>query len=453
MKTLIFTIILLLLAISSYSQSRIISYEEAIKIATDQNLLIQREENQLDIIRSEKQESVGRYLPSVSARGNADQTSGRQFDLTSGQVVTQTSQRLGVEANVNLLLFDGFNRLNSVKQAQNNFLAQQHNKERIKQQVVFLTTQQYLQILLDKELIKIAEQNVEEQKILRERLKEFSDVGNVPITDFYTQDAEVKRLEMVLIEAENKLLADKALFSATLFFDPATEFELLEPQWADGKPIVENLSIEQLYNLSLQNRRDLKQQDLLAKSGSLAVKIARSRLLPSVSAYYNYGTGYSSVYKIPDPNNSEERVLVPLNTQLFSDNIYSSVGLTMSIPIFNNFRTRALISRNKNLSDNQELITEELKRTIFTEVQAAHLDYKAMTRRYEAAIINTNAAKIAFEAQKERFSVGLGNLLEYNAANTNFIRSQSELVQAQFSVSFQKVILDFFTGTLAMNNE
>ncbi|CAN5170077.1 TolC family protein [soil metagenome] len=450
MKKFYFLLLFIISFLNLQGQSLIISYEEAVRTALEQNLLIKQENNRLDIFRTDKMETMGMYIPSVSLNSNADQTSGRQFDLTSGQLVTQTSQRLSMSVNASLVLFNGFNRVNSIKQAQYNFQAQQNNKERIKQQVVFLTTQQFLQVLLDEELLKIAEQNLKEQQVLRERLKEFSDVGTVPITDFYNQDAEVKRLEMVLLEAQNTLLSDKALLAQTLQLDPKINFSLEIPDWMGPQLQFENLDLSNLYDQALQNRLDYKQQNLLTASQSLDINIARGRLLPNLRAYYNYGTGFSSVYQRVDPETGI-RDVVPLGDQLFSDNLYSSVGVVLGIPILNNLSTRANIARARRLTDNQELVAEDLRRTIFTEVQAAYLDYNAMTQRHEAAEIMKKAADLAFDAQKERFSVGLGNLLEYNAANTAFVRGQSELVQAHYSLAFQKTILDYFTGVMMVD--
>ncbi|MDQ3392802.1 MAG: TolC family protein [Bacteroidota bacterium] len=438
--------------IFAQSQTTIVSYDEAVKLALEQNLLIKREENQLNIFRADKLETQGRFIPSVSLNGNADQTSGRQFDLTSGQLVTQTSQRLSMGVNASLVLFDGFNRINSIKQAQYNFQAQQNSRDRIKQQVVFLTTQQFLQVLLDKELVKIAAQNLEEQKILLERLKEFSDVGTVPITDYYNQNAAVKRLEMELLQAQNQLLSDKAIFAQTIQFDPKSDFTLKEPVWVEKKSQLDQFNLFELYELALENRKDFKQQNLITSAENLNIRIARGQLLPSLSAYYNYGTGFSSVYKREDPETKLFDV-VPLADQLFSDNLFSSFGVSLRVPILDNFSTRARISRAKNFAENQQLVAEDLKRTIFNEVQGAYLDYNAMTDRYEAAEETIQAAELAFNAQKERFAIGLGNLLEYTAANTALVRGQSELVQAQFSLAFQKSILDYYTGTLAINQD
>jgi outer membrane protein len=433
------------------AQTISITYNDAVKMALEQSLLIKREENQLDIFRADKLEASGRYVPSVGLNGNADQTSGRQFDLTSGQLVTQTSQRLSMGVNASLVLFDGFNRINSIKQAQYNFQAQQNNSERIKQQVVFLTTQQFLQVLLDEELKKIAAQNLNEQKILLERLKEFSDVGIVPITDYYNQNAEVKRIEMVLLQAQNQVLVDKAILAQNLQLDPTLDFTLQEPTWMEEQLQVESINLNSLYELAIANRKDYKQQNLLSTSEDLNLKIERGQLLPTLVAYYSYGTGFSSVYRRMDPE-TEVFDVVPLGEQLFSENLFSSFGVQLRVPILNNFSTRARISRAKNLSENQQLLSEDLRRTIFNEVQGAFLDFNAMTEQYEAAKSTISAAELAFNAQKERFTVGVGTLLEYNAANTAYIVGQSEMVQAQYSLAFQKSILDYFTGTLYLEN-
>jgi outer membrane protein len=58
------------------------------------------------------------------------------------------------------------------------------------------------------------------------------------------------------------------------------------------------------------------------------------------------------------------------------------------------------------------------------------------------------AAEAAYNIQKERYDVGVGNLVELSRSTGTFVDAAGSRAQAQYTLLFQKVILDYFTGVL-----
>src|SRR5690606_30092786 len=123
-------------------------------------------------------------------------------------------------------------------------------------------------------------------------------------------------------------------------------------------------------------------------------------------------------------------------------------GMQLSIPIFNNLRTRASVQRSLQLYNNSQLALEDLERSIFTEVQTAVANFKAAQQRVIFADAQLKAAEKALEVERERFRLGTGTLIELNRANASFVQARSEDIQADYTLIFQKTALDYYRGVL-----
>src|SRR5690606_16048518 len=131
-----------------------------------------------------------------------------------------------VSANIqgSVMLFNGFNRINTFKQASNQFRAQTSLVKRAEQEVVYQVATQYLQVLLDQELLRIAEENHRVQKVVLDQLSAQVALGARAEADLYTQDAQVKNLQVMALQAQVTLENDKALLAQTLQLDPQVPF-------------------------------------------------------------------------------------------------------------------------------------------------------------------------------------------------------------------------------------
>ncbi|MEL6537325.1 MAG: TolC family protein, partial [Bacteroidota bacterium] len=80
------------------------------------------------------------------------------------------------------------------------------------------------------------------------------------------------------------------------------------------------------------------------------------------------------------------------------------------------------------------------------------LDFETFQQSLTAAQAQLLAAEKAFEIQKERFELGNTDLLTFNQSNTNLVRSQAELISAEYQLMFQQLLLDYFVGRLDVDS-
>jgi len=432
----ILTAIVMLSALSAQAQQIELTYEAAVQTALEQNIVLKTQENQMELARAQRAQARGEFGPTVSASLNAWESNGNTFIQQDLKTINTISDNMYGSLNSNLNLFSGFSQINKLKAYNANFEAQQDLVKRTAQDVVFQVTNQYLQVLLDAKLREIAVDNLKTQEVLLTQIEAMVMAGNKPKSDLYDQQAVVKKMELLVLQAGNSLSNDKSKLAITLQYEPTVELEVSDPLWDIDEIMAYTPDVSDLYNISIQNRADLKQFQQLEVATEKSVAVSKAAFAPSLYAFYNFGTRY---------NNTSVR---NMNDQLFIDNKLSEYGLGLSIPIYAGLRNRTNLVRQKVLYDNAQLDTENLRKTILNDVRQAYQNFLDVRSAYEVSQAEYAASEQAFKVQKEKYNLGVGSLIELTNANNNFVLAASRNAQARLSLLFQKVILEYHTGVL-----
>jgi outer membrane protein len=418
------------------AQENILTYEEAIKTALRENIPLQQEQNLLKVTEANRSQSYASFLPNVSAYLGANRIIGRQFDQTVGDFTSEKVNNLNGEIGANVPIFTGFNRLHTMKQAESVVEQQYYKISRSKQDAIFNASVQYLTVIVNRELLEVAQANLAFQEELLGSIQIFLETGTRNIADLYNQEAETKRVALTVVEAENQLAISKAELIRMLQVNPLVEWTFEAPEREFAELLTEEVNIESMYNEAIANRPDYKQQKEQIEIDERGVKIARSDYYPSLGIGYSLGSRFSSL--APDP----------FNEQFSNINRVQVYGAQLNIPIFSNLRTRATVQRSLQLYNNSQLALEDLERSIFTEVQTAIANFKAAQQRVIFADAQLKAAEKALEVEQERFRLGTGTLIDLNRANATHVQAQSESIQADYTLVFQKTALDYYKGVL-----
>lgn len=432
----LFLIFLTLISISANAQDMDLSYEEAVKIALKQNVTLRTQQNEMKVVTAEKKQSRGEIAPSLSARLNGGRANGNQFIENEAKVINTTSENLYGSLNANINIFSGLSQMNSIKLNNANFEAQRQLINRTSQDVVFIVTNQYLQVLLDTELYEIAKDNLKTQELLHLQIDAMVEAGNRAKSDVYDQLATVKNMELLALQANNNLSNDKRLLAITLQLDPTVEIKVSNPGWNLDEIRMAEFNLDELYDLSMTNRPDLKQFRSNETVASKNVSISKANFAPSLYGYYNISSRYN------------DSSFGDLNQQFTIDNRRMEYGLQLSIPIYSGLRNRTTYVRQKVMADNSKINTENLRKTILNDVRNAYQNFQDVRAAYEVSIAQYDAADMALKVQKEKYNLGVGSLIELTNSNNNFVYAASRQAQARLNLLFQKVILDYHTGTL-----
>ena len=162
-----------LTAIAQQSQDTLVlPYREAVRIALKNNLDLNQQKNNLVVRQVQKNQSIAAFLPSLGIRGTASHSEGQQPNPDGGELMDLSVDNVSASIQAELTLFNGFDRINTLNQMSNQFRAQTSLVKRTEQDVVYLVTTQYLQVLLDQELLRIAEEAHRVQSVVLNQLRE-----------------------------------------------------------------------------------------------------------------------------------------------------------------------------------------------------------------------------------------------------------------------------------------
>jgi outer membrane protein len=415
-----------------------LNFREAVDRALSKNLEYAIQTNNLEILKKEKQVAMLSHLPNAGVSTNFVRQTGQQFQQVEGEIVVSnlTNDIVSSNLNLNMPVFNSGRRILDTQSAKLALEAGEMGIGRAKQQVVFDVSRRYLQVLLDQELLKIATQNLENQKQQLIQIEGFVDAGLRTVSDLYNQQSEVARLESVKVDAEIQLENDRWSLAEYLQLEVGVVPVLDSVDPIRESSSFEGLDLMQLYEMAQKNRLDLNQQDLLATSFKKDFQAVKAMYFPRIDAFYNYNTFFTSL---------DERSLREQLLQIYPQN---TIGMSLNIPIFSNFQTRLNTTRSKVAYQNQVLQKESLDRKVYQEVKLAQQNYQAAIRKEHNSKAQVLAAEEAFKAVSERFRLGLSSFVDIATANQTLVRAQADQAQAVYTLFFQEVLMNFAIGTL-----
>jgi outer membrane protein len=128
------------------------------------------------------------------------------------------------------------------------------------------------------------------------------------------------------------------------------------------------------------------------------------------------------------------------------NNFSQSLGLNLSVPIFNRFIVRNQVRSAKVDRETQQLELDNTKKRLYKEIQQVYyntLNAQAKERSSSEAVASS---KTAFELTQAKYENGKANITEFNEAKNTWLKSESDYVQARYEHLYQRALLEFYRG-------
>ena len=358
-------------------------------------------------------------------------------------LVASTSSTSG-SISASMPIFNGFNNILTLRASESGQNSSEENFNRTRENVIFDTASRYLRVLLDMQLLEDAKENLETTLKQLDQTKAQVEVGSRPNVDLYNQEATVANAELTITQRENALKLSKLQLVRSLQVDPLVNYEFVvpnfDPEAVKSSPVA-NYDARDLIEEALLNRSDLKSAEYNLESLKYQLQIAKGSLLPTVSANASVSSGYSDQYRLGGQD-------VSFSDQFFDQRVNKSLGISLSLPIFNNWNRMYNIQSSQVSLKNAELGLENTKLQIIQEITQAFNDFTSLTAQLEAAEKSLVASEIAFATQQERYNVGASTLIELSQAQNQYLQAQSSRTSALYNLIFQEKLLDYYLGKL-----
>ncbi|MCA1745833.1 MAG: TolC family protein [Bacteroidales bacterium] len=120
--------------------------------------------------------------------------------------------------------------------------------------------------------------------------------------------------------------------------------------------------------------------------------------------------------------------------------------VTLSVPIFSNYATKASVSRSHINIKQAELVVVNTRNKLLQEVERIYEDTYAGQQRYLAALIQERAAEESFLLAGEQYHLGMLSSIELLQTRNNWLNASRELIQARYNTLLYRKILDYYMG-------
>jgi outer membrane protein len=419
---------------SGPAPARAITFDDALRLALRQNTTVRQAENSAAMNSATVTQQKLAFLPNLSISANSAQNYGRNFSQTDGQIVDQTINTMNAGLSSTVTLFDGMRNVANLKSAQADERAGESDLERAKQTAVFTVASNFLALITQQQQLAVQEQNLTAQEALENQISQFVKAGSRPISDLYQQQASVASAQAAVVTAQNAVELAKVDLIQTLQLDPRGIYDFQAPTIADTSKTTQ-FNLDSLLDRAFGERPDLAAQADRLDAAKQDVKAASASKWPTVSLTGGYNSGVSSA--------SDIAFLDQLNQRRGG-----SIGIGVSIPLFDKGATQAATEKAQIAQQNAELALQTQRQQVAIDVRRAYLDYQAALKQLQAADAQQKAAALAVSTTQQRYQVGAATLVEVTQARATEVQAQSAYINARNNLVFQQSLMSYYTGEL-----
>lgn len=417
--------------------------EECIRYAIEHNIDLKQKEQERENQEVVLSTSKNSWLPDLNASVGQNFDFGRSPSRT-GVIEDQNSATTSGYLSMSMPLFDGFKTSNDIAARKLDLQAATASLNKAKDDLSVAVASFFLQVLYNKEMLTIAELNVSLSNEQVSKTDAMVKAGKVPLSQLYDIKAQLARDEVTLTEAKNNVNLALLDLAQSLELERLEQgFDVVVPE--TGGDVVEEymssiLPPDYIYDQAVAFKPQIKEQEYMLESQKKTLKIAQAGYYPRLNLSASYSSGYYHSYSLAEGDN-------PSFSDQLRNNERKTVGLSLSIPIFNRFQIRNSVRSARIGIVNRELMLENSKKALYKEIQQAYFNATAAQDKYTSSGKSVEASQTAFGYAEERYNAGKSTVFEFNEAKAKYAQSLAEQVQAKFSFIFRAKILDFYNGT------
>ena len=419
------------------------SLEACIDYAYANNIQLKQKVEEQEARKVELHTSKHSWLPAVNANMGQSFQFGRSTSK-SGVIVDQNASNTTFNINLDMPIFDGFKIPNDIAARKLDLQAAIESLNKAKEDLAINIASYYLQVLYNKELQRVAQLQVDLDKEQVNKTEAMVNAGKVPLSQLYDIKAQLAKDEVTLTEAANNVQLALLDLAQSLELERSDRsFDIVTPQITDA--VAENMSSilppETIFDQAVTFKPQIKEQEYLLESQKRMLKVAQAGYYPKL----NFGASYSNGYYHTSMGGEFA------DTRSFGDQLKQNgqkiVGFSLSIPLFNRFQVRNSVRSARIGINNQQLMLENSKKTLYKEIQQAYYNATAAQEKYTASDKSVASSREAFSYAQARYEAGKSTVFEFNEAKTKYAQSLAEQAQAKYDFIFRAKILDFYRGT------
>jgi len=411
--------------------------QECVNYALDNNISVKKSELTIELRNEDIVSSKSNFFPRVSASTSQNLTFGSAQDRVTFQRVSATSHSTSLGISAGITVFNGFRILNQVEQAKIGFEASKYDLEKLKDDISLLVVNSYLNVLFNKENLKISQSQMEVSRKQVNQVSKLVEAGAQPRSNLLEVEANFANDEQKVVIAQNSL--DLALLdlAQTLQLD-YIDFEIEDIVLDTPSELLMYSDALPIYNFAVANRSEIKSAMLNVESAEKGITIAKSGFMPTLSMNYNFGSATSFLD------------LASISNRAFfyqlDDNKSNTFTLSLNIPIFAGFQVKSSVNSAKISHEISKYNLEDSKLELRKIIERAFMDAKAALKTFIASEKNVASQQESFKNSQVSYNSGVMTSFDFEQVKNRLVSAQSSLINAKYDFVFRTKVLDFYAG-------
>jgi outer membrane protein len=411
----------------------VLTIDKAIALALEQNPFHLASQEKIAQARAGIRQAVAGFLPTINAQG-ADTLDEKLFVLEFPSMVPgEPPTRMSIDFtkdyqmafSFGLPLYAGGRLTAGYKQANYGLKASLESVRLSEQETIYEAKRAFYGYLLAKEFSAVAGEGLKLAEDFMKNVKNLYEVGMASKFDLLRSEVQVANLKPPAIRARN------SVETAALGLKTVCGLDLDTPIEVKGELVAPPLDSEtrDVVAEALEQRPELRQLDYQRLMAGESLKIARGSLLPTLAiggAYNVWGDA--------------------LNFRKGNWQNYYTISLSLSLPIFNGFETRARIGQSKAVLRELEWTQKGLTNAIAFEVRQAVLNLDQAQETLLSQEKNVEQAREAVRIAELNYAEGLATNLDVSTAQVALSQARTNYSQALYDCVISQAQLEKAVG-------
>ena len=414
--------------------------QSCIDYAKEQNITIRKNRITAASTQIDVKTANAALFPSLSF-STGQQVVNRPYQKTSSRVSgseiissnSKTSYNGNYGLNASWTLYNGNKRLKTIQQEKLNNQMAELDVATSENNIQESIAQVYIQILYAAESVKVNENTLQVSIAQRDRGQELLNAGSIAKSDLAQLEAQVSTDRYQLVTAQATLEDYKLQLKQLLELDGENEMNIYLPALSDENVLAPLPTKRDVYISALSLRPEIEASKLNVEASELGINIAKSSYFPTISLSAGIGTNHTSGSDFT----FGEQVKNGWN---------NSIGLSVSVPIFNNRQTKSAVQKAKLQYETSMLSLLDEQKALYKTIESLWLDANSAQQRYAAANEKLKSTQISYELISEQFNLGMKNTVELLTEKNNLLQAQQEQLQAKYMAILNTQLLKFYQG-------
>ena len=412
------------------------SLDDCMKYAVKHATEVKREVVNVRQRKQDYQHAVAGFLPTVSGGVQGQYAWGRNIDPETNTYNNVTTFNNYYQLYAELNVFDGFATINAFKLARLSRDYSTTAMQRTQDNIAIDVMQKYVDAAYAEASIQIASEKLDESNRMLAKMKRLYELGEKGCPDVVQMESQVAEDEYNLTHQEN--VAKQSLLALKSAMNFPVDEELKLELKSGYKEVSESgVNYETVYQGFQHISPDLKSAEYEVERARYDYKIAKGRLLPSLSLGGGISTNY---YK----NLSQKGQYDGFASQ-FRNNQGEYLALTLSIPIYNSDRWHS-VKKARNDWQLAQVNLEETRRKLHDQIAQAVMDAEGYAKELHQMQKKVASDSLAYHMSSRKFEEGMLSTFDLHTAAQTLLESRIKELQMQMLLIIKQRLVGYYQG-------